>query len=152
MKKIKTMTMKGKRILMYLMLCVCFISASGTNVSIDGPQAKPKAFYERMLEAFCVQCYDELFEDFWGSRQYVKGSLKVKSMRIGGQREVILFGSHQFQGRLGFPTYNQRFKVNIYESKKTPNEYVITFEKESEYLATGRTYIESRTKTFHYEE
>jgi len=53
MKKIKTMTMIGKRILMYLMLCVCFISASGTNVSIDGPHAKPKAFYERMLEAFC---------------------------------------------------------------------------------------------------
>lgn len=139
-------------VLTVLTISLFFIPVDGATVSSTASLAKPKGFYERMLEKFCQKHYNELFEDFWGTRKYVAGSLKVERMRINGQRELNIYGTHEFVGRLGYPTYKTKFTANIYESKKTPNDYVITFEKESKNLVTGEPYIESRTKTFHYEE
>lgn len=150
--KLRKMTLC--KLLSLLVVSMMSISVNGANnlVKNDYSVLKNKGFYERMLEKFCRQYYNELFTDFWGTREYVVGSLTIDYMRIAAQREINVFGMHDFKGRLGYPIYHKKFKANVYESKKTPNEYIITFEKESQNLISGQPYFESRTKTFHYEE
>ena len=110
-----------------------------------------KEFYEGLLEKFCQDYYDDLYHDFWGTRSYVNGSLRVDSVRQCGEREVMVYGTHDFIGRLGYPYEGHKFSANIYESKKNDHEYIVTFEKESREFFTKRSYTESRTKTIRYE-
>lgn len=121
-------------------------------ISSNADDIKSPDFYERMLEKFCQQHFDSLYEDIWGTREYVDNSLTVDSVCPAGEREVNVFGMHDYMGRLGWPKYHREFVANIYETKKHSNEYIITFEKQSKRHISRRTYKESRTKSFHYEE
>ncbi len=155
-KVIKKQKWNGTRFFIYLSMFLLVASGIEANTiytfHIKNTEAQEDiGFYKRMLENFCQKHYKELFTDFWGKREYIDGSLKVESMRIGGQREVNLYGIHNTKGRLGTP-YQRKFKANIYKSMKTPNEYIITFERESKMLVTGESYMEARTKHFYYEE
>lgn len=112
---------------------------------------RPKEFYEGLLEQFCIENYDQLYHDFWGTRKYVEGSLIVDSLHSCGEREVMVYGKHSFDGRFGDRHNGYKFVANIYETKKGSNDYIVTFEKQSKKVISGRSYTESRTKTFHYE-
>ena len=83
-----------------------------------------KEFYEGLLEKFCQDYYDDLYHDFWGTRSYVNGSLKVDSVRQCGEREVVVYGTHDFEGRLGHVYKGRKYSANIYESKKNDHEYL----------------------------
>lgn len=140
--------------LFFSMLFAACGNNGGMNIlgifdSSDGVQSKE--FYEGLLEKFCQDYYDDLYRDFWGTRSYVHGSLKVDSVRQCGEREVMVYGTHDFEGRLGYPYEGRKFSANIYKSKKNDHEYIVTFEKESKKVITRRSYTESRTKTIHYE-
>lgn len=127
---------------------------SGINISSffdDSDDVQPKEFYEGLLEKFCQDYYDDLYHDFWGTRSYVPGSLKVDSVRQIGEREVMVYGTHDFEGRFGHDRKDYKYRANVYESKKSTNDYIVTFEKESKKIITKRPYTESRTKTIHYE-
>lgn len=117
----------------------------------DSDTVMTKDFYEKLLDQFCKRHYDNLYHDFWGTRNYVKGSLVVDSIRPCGEREVMVYGKHDFKGRLGKPHEGYNFKANVYESKKGSHDYIVTFEKESKKIISGKSYTESRTKNFHYE-
>lgn len=151
-KKVQARVITG--CLFFSMLFAACGNNGGTNIfgifdSSEG--VKPKEFYEGLLEKFCQDYYDDLYHDFWGTRSYTHGSLKVDSVRQCGEREVMVYGTHDFEGRLGYPYEGRKFSANIYESKKNDHEYIVTFEKESKDVITRRSYTESRTKTIHYE-
>ncbi len=112
---------------------------------------KSPEFYGRMLEHFCQDHFDDLFEDIWGKREYFANTLTVDSVSYAGEREVNVFGELQFEGRAG-KDRQCKFDANIYEKEKQSNEYIITFRKHSKKLISKKEYIESRTKTYHYEE
>ena len=138
--------------------CLLLLAACGNNSSInipgifdDSDDLHSKEFYEGLLEQFCQDYYDDLYHDFWGTRSYVHGSLKVDSVRQIGEREVMVYGTHTFEGRTGRKRKDYNYRANVYESKKSTNDYIVTFEKESKKIFTGRSYTESRTKTIHYE-
>ena len=138
--------------------CLLLLAACGNNSSInipgifdDSDDLHSKEFYEGLLEQFCQDYYDDLYHDFWGTRSYVHGSLKVDSVRQIGEREVMVYGTHTFEGRTGRERKDYNYRANVYESKKSTNEYIVTFEKESKKIITGRSFTESRTKTIHYE-
>lgn len=122
-----------------------------SRLSGDSDSIKAKEFYEGLLEQFCQKNYNNLYHDFWGTRKYVSNSLKIDSIRPCGEREVMVYGKHDFVGRFGEPYDSLRFEANVYESKKGSNDYIVTFEKESRRYFTGKSYKESRTKAFHYE-
>ena len=117
----------------------------------DSDDGQSKEFYEGLLEKFCQDYYDDLYHDYWGTRSYVHGSLKVDSVHQSGEREVMVYGTHDFEGRLGHIYRGYKFRANVYESKKSTHDYIITFEKESKKIISRRSYSESRTKTIHYE-
>ena len=138
--------------------CLLLLAACGNNSSInipgifdDSDDLHSKEFYEGLLEKFCQDYYDDLYHDFWGTRSYIPGSLKVDSVRRSGEREVMVYGTHDFEGRFGHDRRGYKYRANIYESKKNTNDYIVTFEKESKKIITKRPYTESRTKTIHYE-
>ena len=138
--------------------CLLLLAACGNNSSInipgifdDSDDLHSKEFYEGLLEQFCQEYYDDLYHDFWGTRSYVHGSLKVDSVRQIGEREVMVYGTHDFEGRFGHDRKDYKYRANVYESKKSTNDYIVTFEKESKKIITKRPYTESRTKTIHYE-
>ena len=143
---------------MFCYTLTLFVFASCDNVggmalgfSDNSDTIKSKEFYKGMLEHFCQKNYNELYHDFWGTREYVKNSLTVDSIRSCGEREVMVYGKHDFKGRLGNLREGYKFEANVYESKKGSNDYIITFEKQSKKIITKRSYKESRTKAFHYE-
>lgn len=147
---------KFSRVLLYLL--VMFILASCDNVggvilsfSDDSDSIKSKEFYEGMLEQFCQKNYNDLYHDFWGTRKYVSNSLTVDSIRPCGEREITVYGKHDFIGRFGKLREGYKYEANVYESKKGSNDYIITFEKQSKKIITKKSYKESRTKAFHYE-
>lgn len=141
----------------FFLLPMMFVACGNkSNINILGvfdesDKVKSKEFYEGLLEQFCQEYYDDLYHDFWGTRSYVNGSLKVDSVRLCGEREVEVFGTHDFEGRLGHVYKGRKYSANICESKKNKNEYIVTFEKESKKIISRRSYTESRTKTIHYE-
>lgn len=148
---------KSVKRLIYLLLLPLFWSCNnGSGISIDffddADAVKSDEFYEGLMEQFCQEFYDDLYHDFWGTRKYIQGSLKVDSVRSCGEREVIVYGKHDFEGRLGHVRRGYRFEANVYESKKNSHDYIVTFEKESKKIISGKSYKESRTKTIHYEE
>ena len=63
----------------------------------------------------------------------------------------MVYGTHDFEGRFGHDRKDYKYRANVYESKKSTNDYIVTFEKESKKIITKRPYTESRTKTIHYE-
>ena len=141
----------------YLILSVLFVACGnngGMNILgiFDGSDdVQTKEFYEGLLEKFCRDYYDDLYHDFWGTRSYVYGSLKVDSVRQCGEREVVVYGTHDFEGRFGHIYKGYKYSANIYESKKNNHEYIVTFEKESKKIISRKSYTESRTKTINYE-
>ena len=122
-----------------------------TDIFDDSDDVQPKEFYEGLLEKFCQDYYDDLYHDYWGTRSYVHGSLTVDSVCQSAEREVIVYGTHDFKGRFGHVYRGYKYRANVYESKKSSSEYIVTFEKESKKIISGRSYTESRTKTIHYE-
>lgn len=150
--------MKSYKIVIVASSLLLLFAACGNNSRInitgffdDSDDVQSKEFYEGLLEKFCQDYYDELYHDFWGTRSYVPGSLKVDSVRQIGEREVMVYGTHDFEGRFGHNRSDYKYRANVYESKKSTNDYIVTFEKESKKIFTGRSYTESRTKTIHYE-
>lgn len=144
------------RVLLYSLLLVLLLSCDNVGGVAraffdDSDSVKPKEFYEGLLEQFCRENYDQLYHDVWGTRRYVQNSLRVDSIRPCGEREVMVYGKHDFEGRLRNTHYGYGFKANIYESKKGSKDYIVTFEKESKKIISRKSYTESRTKTFHYE-
>ena len=142
----------------FYILMTMQLAACGNNCGInitrffdDSDDLQSKEFYEGLLEQFCQDYYDDLYHDFWGTRSYVHGSLKVDSVRQIGEREVMVYGTHSFEGRFGHDRNNYKYRANVYESRKSTNDYIVTFEKESKKIISGRSYTESRTKTIHYE-
>ncbi len=113
---------------------------------------KDNAYYERMLDKFCQQNYNDLFKDLIGKRKYVAGSLKVDSVASISDREVKVYGKHDFEGRTGKDHSDRLFEANIFETKNKPNEYVVTFKKEGKKLVTGKPFSETRSTTYIYEE
>lgn len=150
---------KGRRffrVLLYSYLLVALTSCNNVGGLVSGffdgtDSLKPTEFYEGLLEQFCLENYNSLYRDFWGTRKYVQGSLRIDSLRSCGEREVMVYGKHSFVGRFGAAHLDYQFKANIYESKKGTNDYIVTFEKQSKEAIRDRFYTESRTKTFHYE-
>lgn len=148
--------------LMLLSICMGLMLAACNNDQIgkiqkllDDNDEKPIDFYERMLDKFCQEHYDNLFKDFWGTRHYVAGSLKVDSVvKVKDkEREVYVYGKHDFNGRHNIHNYDDRdFSANVYETAKHSNEYIITFEKVGKKLISKKEYKETRTKHFYYEE
>lgn len=137
-----------------LLLLFAACGNSGINITgffDDSDDVQSKEFYEGLLEKFCQDYYDDLYHDFWGTRSYAPGSLKVDSVRQSGEREVMVYGTHDFKGRFGHDRSGYKYRANVYESKKSTNDYIVTFEKESKKIISGRSYTESRTKTIHYE-
>ena len=150
--------MKSYKIVIVASSLLLLFAACGNNSRInitgffdDSDDVQSKEFYEGLLEKFCQDYYDDLYHDFWGTRSYVHGSLKVDSVRQIGEREVMVYGTHDFEGRFGHNRSDYKYRANVYESKKSTNDYIVTFEKESKKIFTGRSYTESRTKTIHYE-
>ena len=148
----------GFRLTAVCLLLPLLFAACGNNGSMNilgifdsSDNNRSNEFYEGLLEKFCQDYYDDLYHDFWGTRSYIKGSLKVDSVYQVGEREVMVYGTHDFEGRLGHPYEGRKFSANIYESKKNNHEYIVTFEKESKKIISRRSYTESRTKTMHYE-
>ena len=143
----------------YISLCILFVFTScgggGDTSSIsdeeDSDGIEPKEFYEGMMEQFCLTYYDDLYHDFWGTRKYIPGSMRVDSISPCGVREVMIYGKHDFEGRVGNLHRGYKFSANVYESKKGSHDYIVTFEKESKKIISGKSYTESRTKTLHYE-
>ena len=127
-------------------------STSVIDVVTDIVNLKDTPYYERMLDKFCKQNYDELFKDLVGKRKYVAGSLKVDSVVKISNREVKVYGKHDFEGRTGKDHSDRAFEANIYETKDKPNEYNVSFKKEGKRLVTGKPYSETRSKIFIYEE
>ena len=123
----------------------------GIQISEDINKLKNNDYYERFLDKFCQQNYDELFKDLMGKRKYVAGSLKVDSVQTVNDREVKVFGKHDFEGRTGKDHSDRNFEANILETKDKPNEYIVSFKKEGKTLI-GKKYSESRSKTYVYEE
>ncbi len=113
---------------------------------------KDSDYYARMLDKFCQQHYNDLFKDLIGKRKYVAGSLKVDSIVNLSDREVKVYGTHDFEGRTGKDYSDRNFEASIFETKENPNEYNVSFKKEGKRLVTGKSYSESRSKTFIYEE
>ena len=156
MKQISNGFKKTFRVCLYVCLLTVIMSCNeggGVSLSLfnDSETIDSEAFYQGLLEQFCRDNYDDLFRDFWGTREYVHNSLTVDSIRPCGEREVIVYGKHCFVGRTDRFRKDYLFKSNVYESKKTPHDYIVTFEKESKRLITKKSYYESRTKNFHYE-
>ncbi len=156
MKLFENRSKEAFRVFFYSFIFTVFISCESVSgvafgISDKSDAAKSKEYYEGLLEQFCQTYYDDLYRDFWGTRQYVQGSLVVDSIRPCGVREVMVYGKHDFTGRIGNLYEGYDFKANIYESKKGSNDYIVTFEKESKKIISGKFYTESRTKTFHYE-
>ena len=150
--------MKSCKIVIVVSCLLSLFPACGNNSGInitgfndDSDDVKPKEFYEGLLEKFCQDYYDDLYHDFWGVRSYVPGSLKVDSVRQSDEREVMVYGTHDFEGRVGHVYKGRKYSANVYESKKNSHEYIVTFEKESKKIISRRSYTESRTKTIHYE-
>ena len=114
----------------------------------------PDAFYERLLEQFCQDHFDELYEDIWGTRSYVPGSLRVNSVQRVDNGEVDVYGTFDFKGRdiaLNQDHSGYRFEANVYESDT--HIFNVTFKKESRTFITGSVYWEKRTKKgFYYKE
>jgi len=113
---------------------------------------KSNEYYSRFLDKFCQQNYDELFKDLIGKRKYVAGSISIDSVVSVNDREVKVYGKHDFEGRTGKDHSDRLFEANIFETKNNPNEYVVTFKKEGKKIITGKPYSESRSKTYIYEE
>lgn len=150
--------MRSYKIVIVASCLLLLFAACGNNNGInitsffdDSDDIQSKEFYEGLLEKFCQDYYDDLYHDFWGTRSYVHGSLKVDSVRQIGEREVMVYGTHDFEGRFGHDRRGYKYRANVYESKKSTNDYIVTFEKESKKIITKRPYTESRTKTIHYE-
>lgn len=141
----------------FLLMTMKFVSCDnngGINITgffDDTDEVLPQEFYGGLLESFCQDYYDDLYRDHWGTRSYVHGSLKVDSIRQNGEREVTVYGTHDFEGRFGHVYRGYKYRANVYESKKNTNDYIVTFEKESKKIISRRSYTESRTKTIHYE-
>lgn len=157
MKQVEGCLKKLFRVCLYSCLLTVFVSCENVGVAALGlsdnsDSVKSKEYYEGLLEQFCQTYYNDLYHDFWGTRKYVAGSLKADSIRSCGEREVMIYGKHDFKGRFGKLYEGYHFQANIYESKKGSNDYIVTFEKESRKKLSGKSYIESRTKSFHYEE
>ena len=73
-------------------------------------------------------------------------------MRITcGNKSILMTGDLPTTMETKLMKLGYNFKANIYESKKGSNDYVVTFEKESKKIISRKSYTESRTKTFHYE-
>ena len=156
MKYLEYRKLKCLRVLLYSFLLVVLSSCDNVGgVALgffdDSDSIKSKEFYKGLLEQFCRENYDNLYHDIWGTRRYVQNSLRVDSIHSCGEREVMVYGKHSFDGRLGDRHNDYKFEANIYESKKGSNDYVVTFEKESKKIISRKSYTESRTKTFHYE-
>ena len=148
-------TAHGIHILFCLCVCMLLVACdSNTNIiPFLSSDVKSEEFYQHMLEQFCQEHYDNLYKDFWGKRKYQAGSLRIDSVRPIGEREVNVYGKHDFNGRIiGLKHPNREFKANILETKNNSHEYIITFEKESKKIISGKPYREARTKKFYYEE
>ena len=138
--------------LLVVLLAACHNNnSSSLREFMDTRNSKPNSFYVEMLEQFCQDYYSVLYHDLWGTRTYVPGTLQVDSITRDSDKEVTIYGIHDFKGRMGKVWKGAHFKANIYESKQSNNEYIITFEKESQRIFSGKKYTESRTKTIHYE-
>lgn len=127
-------------------------TSSVIDVVTDIIKLKDPAYYERMLDQFCKQNYDEMFKDVAGKRKYVAGSLKVDSVIKVSEREVKVYDKHDFEGRTGKDHSDRAFEANIYETKDKANEYNVSFKKEGKRLITGKPYSETRSKLFIFEE
>ena len=156
MKRFEYRELRSLRV--FIFSCLLFVLSSCGNAggvihgfNDDTDSIKSQEFYEGMLEQFCQKNYNELYHDFWGTRKYVSNSLTVDSIRPCGEREVTVYGKHDFIGRYGKPREGYHFEANVYEAKKGSNDYIITFEKQSKKIITKKSYKESRTKAFHYE-
>ena len=113
---------------------------------------KNEAFYEKMLDIFCRKYYSEIFADAAGTRNYKPGSLKVDS--IAKQDDAVLvYGTHDFEGRFGNDHAGRAFFASVMENKDKPNEYVISFAKELKGLTSliGKGASEAGIKTFYYD-
>jgi len=157
MKQVENRLKKLFRVCVYSCLLTVLMSCENVGgtafgLSDHSDNLKSKEFYEGLLEEFCQNYYNDLYHDFWGTRKYVKGSLVVDSIRACGEREVTVYGKHDFEGRLGHPYEGYHFEANVYESKNNSHDYIVTFEKESRKIISHKSYTESRTKTIHYEE
>lgn len=153
--------MKGKYGIYLILAVLAFIPLScdhreGAPSIIDiitgNRNERSEEFYKDFLEQFCREHYTDLFRDFTGKRNYVENSLRIDSIRRESQREVTVFGKHDFKGRIiGLSHEEYLFEANIYESKKVADDFIVTFKKESRRLISGKTYWETGTKTVHYE-
>ena len=156
MKQVEGRLKQISRAFLYSFLLTVLVSCENIGgvalgFSDDSDSLKSKEFYAGLLELFCQNYYNDLYHDFWGTRKYVQGSLIVDSVRPSGENEVMVYGKHDFKGRAGRLRRGYHFEANVYESKKNSHDYIITFEKESKKLISGKSYTESRTKTIHYE-
>ena len=132
------------RVFFNLYMLAVLVSCENVGGVISGfsdasDSVKIKEFYEGLLEQFCQENYNEMYHDFWGTRKYVQNSLRVDSVRSCGEREVTVYGKHDFIGRWGKPREGYEFEANVYESKKGSNDYIVTFEKQSKKIIRKKT-------------
>ena len=97
----------------FLMVALMLAMSSAANAQLTKEQ------YRAILEDFCISYY----EDAFGGKQYIEGTLKVTSVEINPSTGVYtVLGTHSYRGRY-FPFWgrethlDKRFKAEVSETR-----------------------------------
>jgi hypothetical protein len=119
-----------------------------TNQKETSTSSKSTSFYKDLLEDFCKALYHDMFE----GRTYIYTSLHIDKRENTASGNVIVSGTHSYEGRFGKKYEGFGFKATIRVMANKENTYYIVFEKEGVKFISQRHYWESSSRAFVYEE